>query len=321
MILHIAGQQMDGIAIASDNLPNGFRLTEDNRVEDVSTGTSTFTFTVLYNFNADVNDPYSRTKAAEAFKVGNHIIKRNGSGARTDDQVYTIINTEEDLNQGSITVESEDLGLDLLNDILPAEEEVTGTAADFMAKALANSGYEFYNDCTLGIPAKTLTFNEETAQSRILNIAAAYGVEISFSYQFEGVNVRKKYISFVQHRGESNGVQLHMNTDIRNITVTHDISDLVTGLEVHGQNEVGDDLTLDGYNYDDGDIFIRGTQLRSRSARQKWTRFLVGQNSEGYLIGSWSYNTKVKDQSELCDAAVKYFKTVYDEKILYDVDL
>lgn len=321
MIIHIVGQQMDGLAVASDTLPTGFKITDDDRVEDLETGTSTFNFTVEYDFSADISKPFSRAKAAEVFKVGNHIIKQNNPGTVDGDQVYTIINTEENLKDGTISVQSEDLGLELLNNLLPAAENVTGTAADFMRTALADSGYLFGTDESLGTQAKTLSFDEETAQSRVLNIATAFEMKVRYRYEFNGIVLTKKQIDFVKSRGYPYGVQLHMNKDIRDISITNDITDLATAIDVKGTNDVGNDITLDGYNYDDGNFYIRGTQLRSKTARAKWTQYLQGQNSEGYLVASWTYDTKVRDQKELCDAAVKHLKEICDVKVTYDVDL
>lgn len=90
----------------------------------------------------------------------------------------------------------------------------------------------------------------------------------------------------------------------------------------------GDDakpITLKGYKYDDGDFYVSGTRLNSRSALKKWSRYrweaepnqLSGYT--GHIIKQFSYDTT--SQKELCSHAVTELKKLCDLEVNYEVDI
>ena len=68
-----------------------------------------------------------------------------------------------------------------------------------------------------------------------------------------------------------------------------------------------------GYSYDDGDIYLSGTTLYSRSALKKW-----GVDGR-HVIRTYSYETT--SQSQLCNRAVSNLKKVCDMQTNYGVTL
>ena len=329
MIFHVTDGNFKVLAAITDDVPDGWILQDDDRVEELETGTSTFSFTVGYRFNKSKSDPFSRTNAANIFKAGNHIFKTNNWGAFSSDQVYTIVTSEENFKDGTFTVESEDLGLDLLNDVLPAAEEKSATAKEFMDEALKGTDFIFKINDAQDIPAKALSFSEETVSSRILNIADAFGMRVRYRYEFDNNGFKTdgtnhgKIIDFISKNSENNGTILYMNTDIEDMHVQTDVSDLVTALEVSGTNDVGNSINLSGFTIPDADksrYVLKGTVLRDTVAYRNYPGY-NGRNNEGFLTGIFNYSNQVKNQEELYEAAKKQLIELSSPKVTYEVDL
>lgn len=329
MIFHVTDGNFKVLAAITDDVPDGWILQDDDRVEELETGTSTFSFTVGYRFNKSKSDPFSRTNAANIFKAGNHIFKTNNWGSFSSDQVYTIVTSEENFKDGTFAVESEDLGLDLLNDVLPAAEEKSATAKEFMDEALKGTDFIFKINDAQDIPAKALSFSEGTVSSRILNIADAFGMRVRYRYEFDNNGFKTdstnhgKIIDFISKNSENNGTILYMNTDIEDMHVQTDVSDLVTALEVSGTNDVGNSINLSGFTIPDADksrYVLKGTVLRDTVAYRNYPGY-NGRNNEGFLTGIFNYSNQVKNQEELYEAAKKHLQELSSPKVTYEVDL
>ena len=97
------------------------------------------------------------------------------------------------------------------------------------------------------------------------------------------------------------------------------VEDLATALSVTGgyPEESETPITLKGYKYDDGDIYLSGSTLYSRSAVAKWSRYLSEKGSgTGHIVQSYTYDTT--SQSELCNRAVSKLKKIYDAAVSYE---
>lgn len=69
-----------------------------------------------------------------------------------------------------------------------------------------------------------------------------------------------------------------------------------------------DPITLEGMKYDDGDIYIKGRYIYSRSARRVWNRCLAsGSGGTGDVIVDFESDTK--DQNELLQQSVRELRT------------
>ena len=66
------------------------------------------------------------------------------------------------------------------------------------------------------------------------------------------------------------------------------MEDLATALSVTGgyPEESETPITLKGYKYDDGDIYLSGSTLYSRSAVAKWSRYLSEKGMEQGILSS-----------------------------------
>ena len=72
--------------------------------------------------------------------------------------------------------------------------------------------------------------------------------------------------------------------------------------------------------YDDGDIYLSGSTIYSRSAVAKWSRYLSEKgNGTGHIVQTYTYDTL--SQSELCNRAVSKLKKIYDAAVSYEVEL
>mgnify|MGYP003571256363 CR=1 FL=1 len=87
-----------------------------------------------------------------------------------------------------------------------------------------------------------------------------------------------------------------------------------------------DAITLEGLKYDDGDMYVTGKRLVSRSARKVWNRYLaMDSTSEGNVTVDFSSDTK--DQNELLQQSIRELKfrgkmkREYSTELLKDIKL
>lgn len=84
-------------------------------------------------------------------------------------------------------------------------------------------------------------------------------------------------------------------------------------------------VTLSGYKYDDNDIYVDGTMLKSRSGLAKWSRYLaerenIGGSDVGHIVTIKTYN-EARDQATLCSLAVADLQKMIKEQVNYEVEL
>ena len=109
---------------------------------------------------------------------------------------------------------------------------------------------------------------------------------------------------------------------MKNIIVKSSVEDLATALSVTGgyPEDSETPINLKGYKYDDGDIYLSGSTIYSRSAVAKWSRYLSEKgNGTGHIVQTYTYDTL--SQSELCNRAVSKLKKIYDAAVSYEVEL
>jgi hypothetical protein len=311
---------------ASTTLPDGFVIQEDLKTEDVESGIASFECTISYATE-------SRSQIEEMMKAGNYILRSHDG----ENEFYTIIDYESDVKEQTVTVYAEDAGLDLLNEIAGKfENETAYNAAWYINKYIVDSGFEIGINEIPSSSVRTLSWDgESTVTERLASIANSFGgYEVSYSFEIDGLEVRRKFINFHEERGKNESAQLRLNREIDNIRTTQSISNLATALrvtggvpETDGTDEETPPITLVGYKYDDGDIFVgEDGILRSREALKKWSRYiwnnepgLVGGAYEGHIAKFFTYETT--DQAELCAHAVTELKRVCDMEVNYEIDI
>lgn len=317
MIVYFADRYLNIIGQASTTLPKGLKIIDDIKTEDVDTGVATFEFTL----------PYGDKKSERAFAnkctaVGNYILRRSGTSDKVD-EFYTIIESEEDTKSHEINIYAEDAGLDLLNEVCEKYEATEAHPISFyIDKFDYDSGFVIGENQAADLSRKLKWEGESTATERLASVATQFDCEISYSFVIKGLRIVKKYINIYRKRGKDVGAQVRLNKDVDSIVTTKSIANLATALKVTGGIPEGEEnpITLNGYEYDDGDIYLEGTYLKSRSAVAKWTRYLVEDGDyTGHILKTFTYDAT--DQSTLCSHAVSELKKISEVEVNYEVDI
>lgn len=324
MIIYFADRKMNILGLASTNLKKGLMITDDLKVEDVETGVASFECKISCN-------SASRLKLEEAAMVGNYILRKQGS----DNEFYTIIESEFDTKSQELHLYAEDAGLDLLNEVVGAyEADKAYPIRYYIQKFSFDSGFVIGINEIPNLTRKLSWDGECTATERLASVATQFdNCEISYSFTIKGMDITGKYINIHKKRGHDIGCQFRLNKEIDSIVTKKTIANLATALEVTGgtpepaeghEEEEQYPITLSGYSYDDGDFYVSGTKLLSRKALEKWSRYLYPKepNKEkdvGHIVKAFSYDTL--SQSELCNRAVSKLKEICDLEVNYEVDI
>lgn len=318
MIIYFADRKMNILGYASDRLKKGYIIQDDNKTEDVETGVAIFECTIGYN-SATLQD------LDQCMEVGNYILRSNDG----EKEFYTIIESERDTKDQTIYIYAEDAGMDLLNEVVgPYAADKAYDIKYYINKFAIDSGFEIgINE----IPDLTRTLSwdgDATATERIASVATQFdNAEISYSFETKGLIITHKYINIHKKRGKDSGIQLRLNREIDRVIVSKSIANLATGLEVTGGTPERQDsaITLKGYTYDDGDMYVSGTKLLSRDALAKWSRYVWDKEPgkvEGYtghIVRRYSYDTT--SQSELCAHAVTELKNLSKIEVNYEIEI
>ena len=318
MILYFADRKMNILGAASTSLSSGLMIISDEKDEVIGDSVNVFEAKLSYEEEG--------RKIAESYTAeGNYVLREyNGKS-----EFYTIISTEQSVANRTIEIYCEDAGLDLLNETAWA---YTATEAHNIAwyinKFSEDTGFEIGINEIPTLTRKLSWDGTSTAAERLTSIATQFdNAEVSYSFEVKSMKITKKYINIYKKRGTDNGVTFQYGKDISDITVTRSIENLATALEPTGGTPEGEDdpITLSGYKYDDGDIYISGKRLISRSATQKWSRYRYKDEPNqitgwlGPIINrEWSYDTT--SQSELCSRAVSHLKDIMEPEVNYEVE-
>nr|DAF04571.1 MAG TPA: tail protein [Bacteriophage sp.] len=312
VILYFTDRHMNILGQASTHLPEGLRISDDLKTEEVEAGVATLEFTLNYTEK-------TRKEASRYGAVGNYILRKNGE----EEEFYTIITSEENVFKQEVEIYAEDAGMDLLNETVGAyAADKAYPASYYVEKFSYDSGFEVGLNEVSNLNRKLSWEGETTASERILSVATQFDAEVSYSFEIDRLRTRHKYINLHKKRGTDSGRELRINREINNIIVKSSVEDLATALSVTGgyPEESETPITLKGYKYDDGDIYLSGSTLYSRSAVAKWSRYLSEKGSgTGHIVQSYTYDTT--SQSELCNRAVSKLKKIYDAAVSYEVEL
>lgn len=312
MILYFTDRHMNVLGQASTHLPEGLRVSDDLKTEEVEAGVATLEFTLNYTEK-------TRKEASRYGAVGNYILRKNGE----EEEFYTIITSEENVFKQEVEIYAEDAGMDLLNETVGAyAADKAYPASYYVEKFSYDSGFEVGLNEVSNLNRKLSWEGETTASERILSVATQFDAEVSYGFEIDRLRIRHKYINLHKKRGTDSGRELRINREINNIIVKSSVEDLATALSVTGgyPEESETPITLKGYKYDDGDIYLSGSTLYSRSAVAKWSRYLSEKGSgTGHIVQSYTYDTTSK--SELCNRAVSKLKKIYDAAVSYEVEL
>lgn len=318
MILYFADRGFSILGHASTKLPDGITVSDDLKTEDVESGVASFECKIPY---AASNRKYVENCTA----VGNYVLRKHNS----ENEFYTIIESELDTQNQEVYIYAEDAGLDLLNEVCGKyTAEDAHDIAYYIDKFAYDSGFEIGINEATGL-TRTLSWDgESTATERIASIATQFGnFEVSYSFDIKGLEITNKYINIYKKRGKESGVQLRLNNDVDRIVTKKSITNLATALIPTGATLEGQDLPVDltDYSYDDGDFYTSGNYLYSREALKKWTRYVWNkepnqiEGQKGHIVQRYSYDTE--SQEELCKHAVVELKKLCEPEVNYEIDI
>lgn len=313
MILFFADRRLNIVGSASTELPKGLTIVNDNQLDDVETGFTVFECEIPFDEN-------TLHKVEECTAVGNYILRSNEG----KNEYLTIVEREKDTKAQTVYIYAEDAGLDLFNEIcVPYAADKAYPIDHYINKFAYDSGFVIGINEVPNLTRKLSWDGESTATARIASVATQFdNCEVSYSFDVENFRVSKKYINIHKKRGKDIGIELRLNRDIDRIVTKESITNLATALKVTGgtPEDADNPINLSGYTYDDGDMYLDGTYLKSRKAVAIWSRYLAESgNYTGHIMRTFTYDTT--SQSELCNRAVAHLKQVSQIEVNYEIDL
>lgn len=316
MIVYFADRQLNILSQSSTKLPQGLTVIDDLMTEDVETGVAVFDCKIPF-------DNKTRTMVEACTEVGNYLLLSDGD----ESKLFTIIEAEIDTKNQEVYIYAEDGGMDLLNEVCGAYEADKAYPIDhYINKFAAGAGFEIGVNEAASLSRKLVWDGESTAAERIVSTATQFdGCEVSYSFDFDGLSVTKKYINIYKERGKDIGTELRLNKEIDGILTIKSIANLATALRCTGGTPEGEEtpITLQGYVYDDGDFYVDGEVLKSRKALQQWNRYLW-KNEEAEQLGGHIvklFNFDTVEQSTLCAHAITELKKIRDVAINYEAEV
>lgn len=315
MIVYFAGRNLDILGMAATGLPDGLRIVDDLKTEDIDSGVASLELTVCF--------PGQNPQVMEQMcDVGNYLL----CSCQGENEFYTVIDYERDSKAQTIRLYAEDAGLDLLNEIAPpfaadAAHDI-GWYVDTFAK---DSGFELGINEIPTLTRKLAWEGEQTVTERLRSVATQFdNCELSYSFTAKGMEVTHKYINIYARRGKDMEETLRLNLELDRIVTKKSAANLATALLVTGGIPEGaeDPVTLEGYEYDDGDLYTDGAYLKSRSAVEKWGRYIQDESggaSDRHIVQTYTYDTT--SQQTLCAHAVTELKQRSEVETNYEVDI
>lgn len=317
MILYFTNRSMEIVGVASTIGNKGISVSDDLKTESIEDGAITFESTIDFD-----ND--KRDEAEKIAKPGNFILIDKESGKKKW-HVFTLINSNLDTKNRQIEMYAEDGGLDLLNEVNNGFQG-TGSISTLITSAiLYDTGWEIGIDEFGNSVSKSITLQAgETNVSALLSIASAFDAEIDYSFNIADGKIKNKYINIYKKRGDSNTATLTLNNEVDNIIIKKSIEDIATGYRATGgtPENAKDPINLSGYVYDDGDFYVQGDKLLSRSALQKWTRYTSENglsNDVGHILKNFTCDALT--QADLVSQAIASLKKIYDMSVQYEIDI
>ena len=319
MILYFADKNFRILGTASTSLSGGYVITDDTKKEEVETGIATLDCTVAYTDD-------TRADIESWCRAGNYVLAYYGKDDTADVDIvnlFMITTTELAVLDHTIKFESEDSGLDLLNNLA---KEYTGTeqmsAADYINKVLEKTGFRLRNNNVSALPKKLEWTSTDTVTKRLADIAEKFDIEVTYGFSVKGLTVSDRWVDIADETGKDTKINLYINKEVNNITVKNTIENLATALYATGK----DNLTLIGFTIPEEDkakyqIDPDGN-LVSLEALTKWAR--VDYSSKDSFSGNLYQKFESSDtasQADLYKLAKEKLDSISDIETNYEVDI
>lgn len=319
MILYFADKNFKILGTASTSLSGGYVIIDDTKKEEVETGIATLDCTVAYTDD-------TRSDIESWCRAGNYVLAYYGKDDSADVDIvnlFMITTTELSVLDHTIKFESEDSGLDLLNNLA---KEYTGTeqmsAADYINKFLEKTGFRLRNNNVSALPKKLEWTSTDTVTKRLADIAEKFEIELTYGFSVKGLTVSDRWVDIADETGRDTKINLYINKEVNNITVKNTIENLATALYATGK----DNLTLIGFTIPEADkdkyqIDPDGN-LVSLEALTKWAR--VDYSSKDSFSGNLYQKFESSDtasQADLYKLAKEKLDSISDIETNYEIDI
>lgn len=319
MILYFADKNFRILGTASTSLSGGYVITDDTKKEEVETGVATLDCTVAYTDD-------TRSDIESWCKAGNYVLAYYGKETAADMDIvnlFMITTTELSVLDHTVKFESEDSGLDLLNNLA---KEYTGTeqmsAADYINKFLEKTGFRLRNNNVSKNPKKLEWTSTDTVTKRLADISEKFEIELTYGFSVKGLTVSDRWVDIADETGRDTKINLYINKEVNNITVKNTIENLATALYATGK----DNLTLIGFTIPEADkdkyqIDPDGN-LVSLEALTKWAR--VDYSSKDSFSGNLYQkfeSSETASQADLYKLAKEKLDSISDIETNYEVDI
>lgn len=319
MILYFADKNFKILGTASTSLSGGYVITDDTKKEEVETGIATLDCTVAYTDD-------TRADVESWCRAGNYVLAYYGKDNTADVDIvnlFMITTTELSVLDHTIKFESEDSGLDLLNNLA---KEYTGTetmtSAEYINKFIEKTGFRIRNNHVSANPKKLEWTSTDTVTKRLSDIAEKFEIELTYGFSVKGLTVSDRWIDIADETGKDTKINLYINKEVNNITVKNTIENLATALYATGK----DNLTLTGFTIPEEDkekyqIDPDGN-LVSLEAQTKWARVdYSGQGSYSGNLYQTFESSDTSSQADLYRLAREKLDAISDVETNYEVDI
>lgn len=312
MIVYFTDRQMRILGHASTNLDSSLIIVDDSKEERVENGVSIFELSVVIKDN-----PTEFLEIKEMCAEGNYLLcKRDNSN-----EFYSIIDSNGLVASRELELYCEDASLDLINTLAePFEADSAYPLSYYVNKWISGTGFEIGTNEVAHLTRKLKWEGDSTVTERLASIATQFdNTEMSFSFEIEQMQVTRLLVNFWKRKGVDADARLRINHEVSDIRIKGSVAELATALKavggtLEGQQEA---LTLKGYNYDDGDIYIDSDGLlQSRSATRRWCSPWTNYKP---IVRRFSFETT--SQSELCNRAVNKLKASMEATRNYEIDI
>lgn len=223
MILYFADKYMNIIGVAGDKLKDGLRIAGDLKTSELAYGSDVFECSVYYRA-----EEYARVDRLS--DAGGYILRANtAEGNRFE--CYTILDTENDTEECKCWISGESAGLDNINEVLDAyEAPYAMTLAEYMRKMDVGSGFTMGIDESGGEKLKLTFDSAQPAAERYLALASSFGMELSYTFDIDGLRIAGMHYNFQRKRGRILSKPLRVGHEIRPLKIRKSMLDFASAL-------------------------------------------------------------------------------------------
>lgn len=304
MIVYFADRAMNILGLASDTIQSSLKIGNDSCVTEIETGTKTLTLDVYF-------EPTTRSNVERLAAVGNYLMRYTGK--KDQYELYTIIDSELNVNDRSINIYCEDGGLDLLNEIVGpfSSDEYVYTIRQYVEYYLNDTGFKI-GKCEIADTNKlALDFDgDETIYSRLLNVVNSFDAEMSFSFEIKNLSVTGKFVDIYEERGVDRGATLRIGHEVSNIVVKKSVANLCTTVYPIGGIPEGDNGCNSSVD-SDGKRFYTWVKFAANSSGS--TDFENSPGSLPYIGLAWDQEDVIESEDY---RDYKWFRYQYDKVVV-----